>query len=838
MTDGRPSLGLLISRLESGRDLDSEWSLRTHWARMIWTRPNGLEALLPLMGHLESESGRLDPIAKAFIHSSKRRSEEPPIPQLLSYLESSSDPGSKKWALVVLGEAGNFELVSLLHSYARGEKELSLRAAGTWAWGALISRHMDEVSNLELVVDELISLLDSAEPEAYSGIGVGLSRIAQACIKEESEITDKIITELVKRIDGNVSSTKLAIDALDSVFLGIASVRDISEEDLRLEQVNLGRYLDEEVVHDLERIITASPTLEMKFGASHLIETRYGETEPEEAINAFRKVLDTKHQMKPEWSVNFSESDWQDIRCDDGRIYCLAGRALYHQKKWQDASASYGLGIEKMGELGPIDRDYKLLLAQSLSDLGYLQESVMGRQEEAKTSYIRAMEIARSMNDTNLLISVLSRAQSLSKDLEDWKEVLAYGTEIVELTHGKITRRQQDARATLLMCQAHLKQGDLGTAMQSLVTLQSEATSLGERDILAGVLIQKIALNYQARKIGITEEDIQAIKGIYTSIQDWSSTSFILDDTANVVVEFDKNRGRELYEESLIYINRVQADDPQYRTFKAMLMNRLAQIYSEEGKYDQAETYYWQSLNILRESEMQHALAAVMENFGKFLFYKRGNSEDGIRFVTESLSIQRKLGIDPSSTVDLLYEMNTNPEWHLPSPIVSMVGLSIAAALTYEPEKKGYWFKYVSDLREYAESEDWQADIEFLSVLQALLNGQEATLSKDNIYYEPFNRIQTAVSKFNFFEKVIDETAKIVVDAPNRISSWKSQLSQYLVEAHINGDTDMASILAGLIAFLQGVPPENAKAQIGEEAFRAIEELEKRIQHRQSYHSA
>jgi hypothetical protein len=230
----------------------------------------------------------------------------------------------------------------------------------------------------------------------------------------------------------------------------------------------------------------------------------------------------------------------------------------------------------------------------------------------------------------------------------------------------------------------------------------------------------------------------------------------------------------------------------------------------------------------LKELDALYALSYALIQYGQHL-YKRGMTTKGAELALKALAIQTKLGIDLDDVWTVLSEMNTNPNWRIPSPVVSLLIDNAFDIVTEETEKKNDFLQDLSRNLEHANEQDWSAEIEFLSAIYAIVDNQEVTLTEENPYIEPIQKLATAIAKHHLLNQIFATTIYVVTKEPDRKEYWQAQVSAMIVDSLLNGDTQLSTLLTGVIAFLREMPIDEAKKRLEDSAVELMISLDEAV---------
>lgn len=827
--DGSPSIELLLQWLAAGTDLDYQNPFRTQCARRILAEPGGLGEVLPRMGHLRLNPWQTEPIAEALAQRF-RRWKECPVRELEIYLAHSKDTESRKWTLVVLGRIGGLNVGNTLVKYLNNAEAPVLQSGAGHGLGILVNRHKIAPDYAIDVAKSLMTVLDRVPPEAYGGIGQGLDYVASTSIQEHPEVTRVIVENLVNRIMVNDDKriVKNALDALEAVCLGLVSVDDFDKEPIELGNSHLGKLLPGQLVDQVRQILQYSPSLYMKLGN---LEKDRAESEDKgdwvRVSKFYQKVLELKSGKQPKWLTSFANADWSDLSCDDGTVYYQLADISWIQTQWENAIDKYHRAIEIFNSVEALSRKSRIALIKCLVRIGNIYFTHDGEPEQAIQKFLRAMEISKSVQDRALFVEAAAWAQTAFQYLGNWNQVLNLGNQVIEAIESDPRRREDKCLILLHVGEAYMQLGREEDALSVFDEVENTARRFGYRNILIESRISRIVLLFKAGETLQAQADIDQTKEIYIVLRDWDRTAHLLTEIADAIYDIDVKKALQLYEEALLYLTRIEVSQVADR--KVYLLTRLAAAMEKVERYDEAESLYQQAIALLSDLKMPKQLASILITRGRFL-HRRGRTKDGTALVMQAMAIQAGLGLTTSEGEAALAEMNTNPNWKIPSAVVHFMLDTITELLLATPENRNDVLGLLSGQLANARTHGWLAEMEFLSAIRVLVEGRESNLPESNPYIEPFAQLRTVLAELDRLNNIMATTVSVVVREPRRRQAWEKQIASMLTDANLKGNYGRAVMLTGVMAFLQNMSFEEAQKRLEGPAIRVMMSLTKSVE--------
>ncbi|MBL0348207.1 HEAT repeat domain-containing protein [Candidatus Villigracilis affinis] len=737
-TDGSISIELSLERVQQSTAVE----LRVYEAKRI-LKENDLYSLLPLMGHLNNADSLIfDPVAQAIIRHHEK-AEDAVIRQLITYLVDSDDVPSRKWTLIILGTIGDRRVEETLYRYMSNEFPLLIRDGAARGLGVLVSKNLDSYKVSD-VLEKLIAQIEEIPAGNNGGVGIGIGEIIKACSeKQSSVVSDVIQTLLTEIVRNNLEKSKSALDALESLYLTVS--QSYFEDSKTRQELTL---LFEDKV---KPILIESPSYMMKIASSLFVEAveKGNPDQLEEAVGNFSKVILYKGEELPKWASHYTEYDWIQLGCSDIEVQYKLGEASFKLNRNRDALSHYKRVVNLFNNEELKTHHLFPLLVKSLNSAGLIHFQYE-EFDQAIEFFQRVIGLKDKYADSHLLLSAWVGLQSSYKETKRWLDLLETEKDVVELADKTYGRYLERCFVRVSIGYAHASLKAVDKALSCWKEAESLAELYGVREILVDILLNRASLFFNLGQEDLANSDIEKAESIYKEIEDWSNVVGVLEQVAEIVFKNDPEKRIRLYQRALKYLSEKSSLQDSQKI--AFALRELALARQESGDLFGAESDFRRALETLKDEEVSGLEAYIWIDMGRFL-HGIGRTEEGTQCAMRGIAMQSELGLDESYGEKALREMSSNPEWRIPSAVLSIMFESIIDSLTTEPGQKDGVLKRLEDMLDRARNQEWRDEEEFLNSLYSIASGQTSNLPLTNSYFDPFRKFETelknAVAKTN-----------------------------------------------------------------------------------------
>lgn len=809
--DGNWTLPLLLDRLNNIVDIDSENSLRTYLAEIIAGEPDGVAALIPLMGHFSNVEYRgyktKDPVASAFLkrfndaHAEDRSYTPTPrnyvdiTPHLLNHLLTTQDNISRKWCCMVLGRIGSPEVLPTLETLAKDSQQNDIQIAVCYATACIRVRHSER--DIDFLSSSLLDLLGGVAPEGYGGIGVGLAYIATKIEKSHPQIVTATINSLRKHIsDSDIRKATVALDTLECIF-------EVASE-----------LFDDQV----QQIIDTSPSYHMKLGDSRLSELEYRERVPwfrqnndyGEADIHYEKARVCKLSPHPAWRTRFSENDWEKLGCGDSQLHFQLAKVKVALEDWENAFRAFNMAQTVLSNQPSLTPAKEAVLLACLVEMGNILLRFLDDEQNAKRYYARSIEVAESMTtsawdtDPALFLNGISNFQQILIREGNFESSLRVGERAVALSQ-KLKHKFEEELADILvhMSEAQAVLGENQLALSYIEQAEENLKRSRKLRFRASVILGKAKLKHQMQIRGDVEQDILKAKRIFEKLQTKEGVALALHTLANLVYrETNPSLADSTYEEALSLLAASESSDV---SLKVDILHQLAVLRQEQKDYTRAKQCFEETIEALQVSDdiPPYVIYIVKTDYAK-LQHEIGQHAEAVELLTQLLREQMRPGLDPSYTAHVLEEIDTQPGFHFPTSGIRRIVSAAKSVVRGSGEKEGF-IEYLDKVASDAEGRNWNYEAEFLRAISNLTVGQPSGIDAANPYLEFYKEVlDSAHQEQKIIDVLLFRIREVFKQSPGEREKLKDQITLLGFRSRLQGDEQQETLFGALYEYLNG----------------------------------
>ena len=303
--------------------------------------------------------------------------------------------------------------------------------------------------------------------------------------------------------------------------------------------------------------------------------------------------------------------------------------------------------------------------------------------------------------------------------------------------------------------------GRLGDRAQGLLlTEKAKAASEGKYARLELEALNNLALVYRAigqptRALELYEQALP----IRRAVGDRAGEATTLNNLAGVYSAIGQpTRALELYEQALP-IMRAVGD----RAGEGATLNGIAYVQIDLGRFTDALIAFDQSIHLEQQVHHPAGEAAGLVGKGILLYQQINQKEAAIASILAAVQVLQRVGLDRDAaghTIEQLsgmaqamrtgtYGGASSDSSIMPAEQLRVIVSNTIAVLTSVKEKQSEWRSAMASALQNAQSQgaDWQIEVEFFSVVLALLEGRSAALPADHPYAAALQQIQTGIAQ-------------------------------------------------------------------------------------------
>jgi len=762
--------------------------------------------------------------------------------QLREYVTEGSDLVSRRWALVALGRLGNTDDIALLTDFLSDNNKFPLHSAAFYSLGILAARHSKTQLPIEELIDIFLNRLSTIDIEAWSGFGIGIAQIVIEYQKENPELTNHIVQRLIEEVkSGDGSAARIALDALECIYFGLADYSEVGVQN----PSSPTEYLPLPLADELVEIVSTSPSYWMKVGNHLLTQSRDDDRPDLDIIEVFQKVLFFKHNLRPDWAITFSESDWLNLCCDDELAFYQIAEILFENHQLGEAYKLFAEVVEDIKKkLRLSDSDKRLQLVCLMATV-YLCDLSLKLPIDMQTRLRHIMfayQLASITGEKQLLLQIHLISQQVFIQIGTYGDVLRECEDAI-LIAEEIDKPDEMGISLLNMARVFEETGKLQEALHHLDLAESKIKKHTEASQWVSLKLRQIVLR---RQLGtILEENeasiIDTAKTIYELRSDWAGISDVLQDVTRYLYnDTDPVKALETYEEALTYLERAKIlKRPDQKALLLYDMALLCEVHLKD--FDKARQNYIQAIEILEQLDMLEPLSTVMVSFGHFLA-QQGERKAGVDLVLNGLAIQQQLKLPVEYTLDVLTQIgDPDNKWNISAAEVYMFVRTAVHVLTQAADLLQEWLLESERLLAMMRANEWQTEVEFIEAVKEIVVSKQSSPSPINFginrlpsshpYFSQVQEIidlirqykadETMQELFSLMEKAID----IVINSPEEREEFGQQISLMGLQSMLQGKLSFGALLMGIREYLRGKTPENADAALDENALQLLKIL-------------
>lgn len=779
LSNGLPSADLLIKRLESGYDVIHRDSLRTQIAYTLVGR-GYLDLLLPRLGHINlyNFDGYLSmcPIAEALIQryeDAHRDSSEgfmvdrlfqydDPTDKILQFLETTTDRVSKAWALVLIGHIGegtpapkrlkdlpdyfaatDSEILSILQKYLLEQGDPYIQDAAAYGLGALIKRAQFSPHRTVELVQDMLNSIAFLSPGNYTGIGLGLSKVAALCnqsLPDYLSVQDLMCASLLEKIEGSsLKESKVALDALETIAILIP---DFVNDTVR-------------------KVLEHSPTYFFKQANQEYLQSENSQAYPgirknvnyDAALSSYwMAIRENAPSAQISWKSRYSKNDWEELGYRQDRLFHQMGKIHVFNENWESAAETLKRSFEEAINLVDNAPDKLFFAVYASSELGNLFHRFLDNNQEALDYYKIAFSLGKQASlqqiaDANLS-SVFCNAtlnfQKLCVMMRENHKVIEIGRESYNLLSG-IQNLPDDDLAMIFLntSTSFIMLRNFEEANHYAELAREKLLRSANRQLKIGALLRIAELQHV---FGLSERSESYILEALASAKRYHDEP--MEALAQVALAHALNKDKEPQRVITAYLRALDIfGEEQHEKVlqeKAGIYHELAVIYQDLGRYAEAERAFNKAITLVKQvdPEFPNMPYVIQAEYAKFLHVTGRHAEALdllMRLSQEMMSIGMNIGV----VGEILAEIDTREGNHVPDTAAQQW----AEALVYAAANPVYRSEFVQQMHQMAErfkQANWHnEEIYAQSLLDLLENPKEQKISPSNPYYIYYAWVRT-----------------------------------------------------------------------------------------------
>jgi tetratricopeptide (TPR) repeat protein len=346
----------------------------------------------------------------------------------------------------------------------------------------------------------------------------------------------------------------------------------------------------------------------------------------DQAIALFQQSLELKEKIG-------------DVQGKAATLHCLA--MIYaNQGEIDQAIALYQQSLELQEKIGNVQGK-----AATLHQLAMIYAN-QGEINQASALFQQSLEITEKIGDVQGKAATLHNLADIYANQGEVDQAIALYQQSLEIKE-KIGNVQGKAATLHQLAGIYANQGEINQAIalyqQSLETfekigdVQKKAATLHQLAIIyanQGEIDQAIALYQQVLE---TDEKIGDVQGKAATLH---CLAMIYANQGEI------DQAIALYQQSLETFEKI--GDVQG---KAATLHQLARIYENQGEIDQAISLYQQSVEIEEKIGNVQGKAITLAMMGQLLADEKGDYQQGLAYLEQSLAILQRLRSPDAATV-------------------------------------------------------------------------------------------------------------------------------------------------------------------------------------------
>ena len=307
-------------------------------------------------------------------------------------------------------------------------------------------------------------------------------------------------------------------------------------------------------------------------------------------------------------------------------------------KKILIADNSIAIGYNQMGIFDSALIYYKKVLdfvladqdsikiAITLRNIGILHHN-QGRLDQAKSGYQQSLDIGRSIGDTITIVRCLTSIGTLYSDLGDYVEAIKVGLEALTIAEAIGSRKMQSDIQSMIGV-LYGKMGDYKKSLEYHLSAYEIDLESGDQ---RGISYAQNNIGIVYKNLGMTDSAIYYYNKSLAIKRKLNDRYGITTGLSNLGVIY-KNEGK--LDIALAYIDEaiLIADSSGMLLQKSTLFSEKAGVLVEKRQFNQAEEYYFQSLQIAKKENIQEDIRDNYEGLAE-LFEKKGDLANTVRYL-------------------------------------------------------------------------------------------------------------------------------------------------------------------------------------------------------------
>jgi signal transduction histidine kinase/class 3 adenylate cyclase/ActR/RegA family two-component response regulator/Tfp pilus assembly protein PilF len=367
--------------------------------------------------------------------------------------------------------------------------------------------------------------------------------------------------------------------------------------------------------------------------------------------------------------------DWQDISlADTVRLNALRHFTTAIRKTDPDSAVKLGETMVEMAHSG----GYSEMEYRGFTSLG-ISHAFMGNYDDAIQNFQRSLEIAESINHIKSVLGSQVNIANIYYQLGKY--------ELAQSAYEQAADKAARAGDTVVYESAinnlgniHLQQGNLDTAVVyyekslMLATLINHKNGMAMSNSNIGLILSEKgryieALEHMLRSRDIKDE-MDDLYGMATELNSIGMIFFLLEDYEKASDYWEQHRtlAEKLKDKNAISIsmhnfatlNAARREYDQALEFArkgleitmetgnkighASAHNKMANIYEDMGRYEEARTSYNHAMEIYRELDAKNSIAEIFVNLGRISIRKKSFNE-ARRLCKEALEYAEEEGM-------------------------------------------------------------------------------------------------------------------------------------------------------------------------------------------------
>ena len=822
--NGVPTIELLLTRIIEGKIWDNVagFGISKQMAEVIASQPNGLQYLLPAMGHSQYFSYQnpalKDPIATILVGRFERSHAEPSIyqqpplnyydisDQLTDYIHTSSDAPSRRWACIVLGKIGPLEAVKTFENILLNSEASQLHAAAVCGLGYLITRHNPTEMNISATVELMLSALRTSAIEPYGGIGLGLSQLALKYPESQTKIVKHLTQSATLPMLGVAG---VALDALETVYHDLPS-----EVTSQFEQAK--KVLSQSPSYAMKQAVTLS---EENGRAELYASFSLTDNDYSDLATHYEQVTSLKANIGNSKLSHISEEEWVALGCGDMQLYHQLAIARIVLEEWDAAFDAFERSYEAFRQQPKLTQHQNLMLLRSIIEMGNIQFRFLGNPQRAIPIYEEALKFARELDREHQRPTPLVALGGMQRLINYYvhegyfEKALSTGQQILEICAPIESRDRMLGEILFVMQEASLELGlGLETALGYLESADKcfwysdhfyiKAKLLTKRALFIDQLSRTDSLNDIKRHLELAQE-------FAIHIGDAFLLSEVKFGLANQVFRYtDPFRAEALFQEALHGLENT--DSPHIPLQQVVIWEHLGLLYLEQKEYAKTDYYLKKALRHAEQHELTLPYYSIFTHYGKLLAAS-GEHEAAINLLTQLMQEQLARGIPPNHTAEILHELDTPANCELPFTLARKIAQETIHILVNNNEKDGLR-RWLYMIIEKLPGNEIIHDLEYIKAILSLIDGEEPAISENNPYKPYFQQVLQAISdqSSDFLNHIFSYVVSVLSDKQADRKLVQEQLWMLGFQARLSKNSYLENTLRGLYEYACGLTYEKA----------------------------